>query len=151
MKRLILIASLILCQPVYATNLGLLTEAVSKICPIVGLSGEVVKPKQIRIDFDPSATDDQKKAARQYLDNIDINAPELQPPDVNGFLADAAQSQMFSADELVQMIIVAQTPDEAKRNILIVQFVQAAADPVKQAKLIELAVKNAIPLPEQIK
>lgn len=146
MKRLILIASLILCQPVYATNLGLLTEAVSKICPIVGLSGEVVKPKQIRIDFDPSATDDQKKAARQYLDNIDINAPELQPPDVNGFLLDVMRSELFTPEQMIQMLMIQQELDQVKRDALILEFA-ARGTLEQQVKLVELAAKHNIKLP----
>lgn len=146
MKRLILIACLILCQPAFAADLGLLTEAVKKVCPIVGLSGDVTKPKQIRIDFDLSATDDQKKAARQYLDNIDINAPDLQPPDVNGFLLDAMRSGVFTPEQMIQMLMLQQELDQSKRDALIIEFA-GRGTPEQQMKLVELAAKHNIKLP----
>lgn len=151
MKKLF-IALLLSIQPALAApDPNLMYAQINKIAPIVGLSGSFTDPKSLRIDFDKTATDKQKAAAQAFLSNLSADAPEVAKPNVQGFLADAAQSQMFAADELVQMVIVAQIPDEAKRNALIVQFVQAAADPTKQAKLVELAAKNGIPLPEQVK
>lgn len=44
---------------------------VSGVCPIVGLSGHPDSPKDLRIDFAPEATEEQKQAARDILTNWD--------------------------------------------------------------------------------
>lgn len=52
-------------------------EAVEEVCPIDGISIEDAKDKKTwRIDFRSTATDEQKKAARQVVKDFDPNGED---------------------------------------------------------------------------
>lgn len=57
---------------------------VSGVCPIVGLSGNPAQPAALRIDFDPSATEEQKEAAVDAL--ASLSKSPVQTPDPDGML-----------------------------------------------------------------
>jgi hypothetical protein len=147
MKKLICVLGCLLFAPACsAASLAVLTDKVNEICPIYGLSGNVDNPAGLRIDFAPSATDAQKNAAREYLANIDTKAPDIQPADVNGFLLDVMRSGVFTPEQMIQMLMLQQELDQAKRDALILEFA-ARGTVEQQAKLIELAAKHNIKLP----
>lgn len=146
MRSLILALALISVQPVCAQDIGLIHKQVEKLAPIYGLSGSAKKPSELRIDFAPGATPVQRQAARDYLARLSKEAPEIQPPDVPGFLRECLASKFFNAEELVQILICSQEQDEQARNALIESLLLNV--PIeRQLRLLELAQKHYIPLP----
>ncbi len=146
MFLLAILLSIFFTQPVCAQDIGLIHKQVEKLAPIYGLSGSAKKPNELRIDFAPGATPIQKQAARDYLAGLTKEAPEIQPPDVPGFLRECLASKFFSAEELVQILICSQEQDEQSRNALIESLLLNV--PIeRQLKLLELAQKHYIPLP----
>lgn len=147
MKRLTLALSLFLVQPCYGADIGVLTEAVNKLCPIMGLSGDAKNPASLRIDFAPDATDAQKEAARQYLSTADPEAPQLQKPDLQGFLEAIAADTTFTVTDYTTAVTLAQIQDPVAKSQRIAQYVQLQSDPQRQAALLRYATKYFIPLP----
>lgn len=50
-------------------NLGIIHTKISEICPILGISGSLSDIPNLRIDFAPEASDEQKQAALDLLQN----------------------------------------------------------------------------------
>jgi hypothetical protein len=145
MKRLMAVA-LLSIQPAMAQDIGLIHKQVEKFAPIYGLSGSAKKPNELRIDFAPAASPAQRQAARNYLATLTKEAPEIQPPDLPGFLRECLSSKFFTSEELVQILICSQEQDEQARNVLI-ESLLISVPMERQLKLLEIAQKHYIPLP----
>lgn len=146
MKVKYLLALLLVAAPVQAQDMGLIHQQVNKLAPIVGISGNPKEPAKIRIDFADSATPKEKQAARDYLKGLSADSAEIQPPDVEHFLADCLEAELFTDKELIEILYVERLKDSAKRDALILRLV-VKAPPERQAKLLELASKHHIALP----
>ncbi len=148
MKRFLILISLIASQPAYSADLGILTEEINKICPIVGVSGSASDIQALRIDFAPSATEQQKQAARDFIKSLNPDSPEIQAPDIEGFLEECLDSEAFTTQELVQILYCERQKDQAKRNALILRLI-AKAPMERQLTLANIAKKHAIKLPSR--
>lgn len=63
-----LLLLLLLVPAAQAAELSDLHDEISKVCPVVGISGDTNRPDKIRLDLAPEATQEQKNAAKALRD-----------------------------------------------------------------------------------
>lgn len=71
-----------------------LHNAISAVCPIVGICGDIRNHKAVRVDFKQEATDEQKAAARAIVESFDPS--RKYEPDAPAFLDALAQDDSFN-------------------------------------------------------
>lgn len=122
--------------------------AAANLAPFYGLSGKPSDPKNIRIDFTPEATAEQKAAARAFLDSLDVTT--LRPENLELFyelFAKATAMGIFTAEQHGTMKLLADIKqDIAFRNQILAQAAAAGTE-AQRAKLAEIAALSGIQLP----
>lgn len=122
--------------------------AAANLSPFTGVSGNPNDPKNIRIDFTPEATAEQKAAARAFLDSLDVTT--LRPENLELFyelFAKATAMGIFTAEQHGTMKLLADIKqDIAFRNQILAQAAAAGTE-AQRAKLAEIAALSGIQLP----
>lgn len=106
---------------------------IAKVCPITGISGDINKQGEARVDnihYLGNVTDAQKKAAAAVIKSFDAN--RKYDPDPDAFLDDLAQSDKFSDAQYMAVHRALRISDEATRVIYAVKNLKLDDDQKKQ-------------------
>lgn len=125
--------------------LALIDDLIRKnnIAPILGLSGDSRNPQEIRIDFAPEATQEQRLACRAFVDAIDPDS--LKAPDIPAFfdgLVKAIISGALPGDVHAKALMVKDLKDPADQAAALGAF---SSDPVytkEQKQLLDALIKS---------
>ena len=122
--------------------------AAANLSPFTGVSGNPNDPKNIRIDFTPEATAEQKAAARAFLDSLDVTT--LRPENLELFyelFAKDALTGVFTPEQWATMKMLADVKtDISFRNQVLLQVASAGTEP-QRVRLAQIAAQCGIDLP----